>query len=1095
MKIIADFHIHSRFSRATSKELCPEEIDYWARVKGLQIVGTGDFTHPDWRRELMEKLEQAEYGLYQLKEKYRIKNRMLPPDSEMMRFMFSAEISCIYKKAGAIRKLHHLILTPSLESSEAISKKLSRIGNLKSDGRPILGLDSKDLLELILEADASAILIPAHIWTPWFSLFGSMSGFDSIEECFEEFSDKIFALETGLSSDPAMNWRLSALDRFTLVSNSDAHSVKNLAREACIFDCKMDYNSLMTALKNPEQGYLGTIEFFPEEGKYHYDGHRKCGIRFSPKETRKHNGLCPKCAKPLTIGVMNRVEALADRDAPKKPENAAGYKSLIPLAEVLGEILRTGPQSKSVEQEYLRLTQKLGPELKILLEIPIPDIQKQSPALAIAIERMRKGEVRVEPGYDGEYGIITVFAPEELEPLARGQDGFFQAPKKEKEKKEKIEPKIHAPETFSFQHTREAMPGQIQLDALQKQAIESKSLRLLIKAGPGTGKTWTLTRRIAHLIETGDAKPEQVLAITFTNQASEEMRERLQKLIGERSECITIRTIHSFAYQLLKEFSAEPEKVSIIDEPARMALLQEIAEQMKKECPELAPKFSLKKISELISRTKNYLITPDQLSAIGDSAKALKEIYTRYQARLNSENCLDFDDIIFNAVKILSKQENAEKVRNQLRFIFVDEYQDIDFAQYHLIKLLTGEKTALCVIGDPDQSIYSFRGASPEFFLRFTQDFPDAETIELKKSFRSSDTILLASSQALSKPEPLCHSGIKGPKLKIIELPTERAEAEFVAHEIEKLVGGVGFFSFDSQRVFADSEPEQLSFSDIAVLFRASVQIPPLIQAFSRLGIPYRILAESPLKSKFFRICLWTLQILSKPSTPFLIRLALSEIFPEQKFFPENQPAFKDWLIQKSDSPKAKALLNLIQESSDMPAPEIMERIFSLIDANDDEIAEKEMVKELVLDLVKIRSKQKPIGSLAEILEMLRLASPQDFYDPRADKVSVLTIHSAKGLEFDAVFIVGLEEGIIPHISARTEKEIREEARILYVAMTRAKKFLYLSRAKKRVRLGKTSKQSESRFLKRIEQNLLLPLHTELKPLKPESKQLGLFEK
>ncbi len=1061
MKLIADFHIHSRWSRATSRELVPEEIEYWARVKGLSVVGTGDFTHSKWRAELKEKFEPAESGLYKLRDNIRIQNRVLPRDAGPVRFILSAEISCIYKKAGRVRKLHHVVLAPSLESAEAISKKLGRIGNLESDGRPILGLDSKDLLEIVLESDDSAVLVPAHIWTPWFSLFGSMSGFDAIEECFEDLTDKIFALETGLSSDPAMNWRLSALDRFSLVSNSDAHSPKNLAREACLFDCDLNYNSMMAALRDPKQGYLGTVEFFPEEGKYHYDGHRKCEVRFSPRETNKHKGICPVCKKPLTIGVMNRVDELADRDEPKQPASAPGFKSLIPLAEVIGELLDAGSKTKGVEQEYFRLVQKLGPELKILMEVPVGQIKQDFPGLALAIERMRKGEVKVEAGYDGEYGRVTVFDKKELKKLGKGQDGFFaeSVTGKGKRVKKYSQENIEETETFLLQSPQpEAVPS-IQLDPGQQRAVEHPGRILLIKAGPGTGKTRTLTHRIAYLIETGQAMPEQVLALTFTNQAAREMRERLGHLAGTKSEKIWVSTFHGFCFRMLKELAGPDSNFSILDQDLAKDFLHQAA-------PDLSAA-KLNQALELIRKAKMLLLEPEQVKFNDEFPVWLGPIYDRYQKMLESESSVDFDDLILRMVKALREEDAAKKIRGRLAFVFVDEYQDLDFAQVELVKKLVGEKGTLCVIGDEDQAIYGFRGASPEFFNRFPLDFPGTEVLELKKSFRSSDSILLASSQALEKKDSLRRSGIKGPNLRIIESPTERSEAEFVIAEIERLLGGTGFFSMDSARVKDGTTAEIKGFSDLAVLFRTSAQAEALVEAFRRAGIPYQLLSESPLQSKFFKTGLRLIQIISGLAGP---RLA------------QQVPEAKDFLCE-------------MREKNISDPLELIAKAFSFAPAVENEIAEKELVKDSVLQLVRRQMGLKGIGTPVEIWETLRLAGSQDFYDPRADRVSLLTMHSAKGLEFEAVFLVGLEEGLVPHFSAKTEAELREEARLFYVALTRAKKFLYLSHARKRMLHGKPTVQTPSRFLQRIQQDLLDPLKPDLKPLKPKSKQLGLFEK
>ena len=318
--IIADLHIHSRYSRATSRDCTPEYLDLWARRKGISLLGSGDFTHPQWREELAEKLIPAEEGLYILKEEFRIKDGAAE-ERYKPRFVISGEISSIYKKNGKVRKVHNVILLPGLEEAEVLARKLETIGNIHSDGRPILGLDSRDLLEITLELCPSAVFVPAHIWTPHFSMFGAFSGFDTIEECFEDLTPYIRAFETGLSSDPPMNWRLSALDRLQMISNSDAHSPAKLGREANLLDIDMSYEGLYGAVQEGK-GLAGTIEFFPEEGKYHYDGHRKCHLCLSPKEAEQYQGKCPVCGKKLTMGVSHRIGQLADRKEGFVPERA-----------------------------------------------------------------------------------------------------------------------------------------------------------------------------------------------------------------------------------------------------------------------------------------------------------------------------------------------------------------------------------------------------------------------------------------------------------------------------------------------------------------------------------------------------------------------------------------------------------------------------------------------------------------------------------------------------------------------------------------------------------------------------------------------------
>lgn len=406
MEYISDFHIHSRYSMATSKDGTPEYLDLWARKKGISIVGTGDFTHPQWRRELEEKLAPAGNGLYVLKEEYVLPQARLMGEPPPF-FVISGEISSIYKKNGRCRKVHNLILLPGFSEAEELSKKLEQIGNIRSDGRPILGLDCRELLEMTLDTCGQSMFIPAHIWTPHFSLFGAKSGFDTIEECFEDLSGYIHAVETGLSSDPPMNRRISALDRFQLVSNSDAHSPAKLGREATLLAMgEVSYANLYQAIQKGE-GLLGTIEFFPQEGKYHSDGHRKCGVCISPSEAKARNGICPVCGKKLTMGVNHRIEQLADRTEEEGRRLSPQFESLVPLPEVLGEVFGHSPASKKVQGMYQQLLSKLGSEFFILRKAPPEELRAAGGNIfSEIVEKLRAGEVECRPGYDGEYGKI-----------------------------------------------------------------------------------------------------------------------------------------------------------------------------------------------------------------------------------------------------------------------------------------------------------------------------------------------------------------------------------------------------------------------------------------------------------------------------------------------------------------------------------------------------------------------------------------------------------------------------------------------------------------------------------------------------------------
>lgn len=417
MKYIADLHIHSPYSRATSKGSTLAGLYGWAKLKGINIVGTGDFTHPSWFANLKELLEPAEPGLFKLRNEASISSPL--PDVTLspspVRFLLSAEISCIYKRHAKVRKVHNLLYVPDFASAERVNKRLSAIGNIVSDGRPILGLDSRDLLEIVLEEAPDGFLVPAHIWTPWFSLFGSRSGFDSVEECYGDLSPQIFALETGLSSDPAMNRLVSGLDRYALISNSDCHSPAKLGREANIFDTAFDFFSMRSALRsNNKSSFRGTVEFFPEEGKYHADGHLGCNVCLDPVDSRKQGDICPACNKPLTVGVLHRVMDLADREVPFFSADSPEVFSLIPLPELIGELLGVGSSSKGVMMAYSQALSLFGAEFDLLLHTAVTDIAARSALLAEAVKRVRAGEVIRQPGYDGKFGIIRAFNPGEI---------------------------------------------------------------------------------------------------------------------------------------------------------------------------------------------------------------------------------------------------------------------------------------------------------------------------------------------------------------------------------------------------------------------------------------------------------------------------------------------------------------------------------------------------------------------------------------------------------------------------------------------------------------------------------------------------------
>ena len=831
MRFVADLHIHSYLSRATSKELNLEQLHRWAQRKGIAVVATGDFTHPRWFAELREKLVPAGGGLYALREESaRAVDAEVPAACRApVRFMLSVEVSSIYSRGDRVRKVHNLIYAPDLESAARVSSRLARIGNIESDGRPILGVDSRDLLEITLESSPDAFLIPAHIWTPWFSALGSQSGFDSISECFADLADHIFAVETGLSSDPAMNWRLSALDRYALVSSSDAHSPDKLGREANLFDCDLSYFAMRDALRERDAGFLGTLEFFPEEGKYHADGHRKCEVVMTPEEAAACGKACPRCGKPLTGGVLGRVAALADRPAGFRPEGAKPFASLVPLVEVLGEVLGVGAGSKRVWSACQQLVSRVGPELTVLQDAPLEDVGREGPPLlAEALRRMRLGEVRRQAGYDGEYGVVRMFDEEErrrlLAQTAFGFVGAAVASAEQRKREPAIRPTLEEPQADCA--------GGPNLE--QEAAIAHGEGPLLIVAGPGTGKTRTLVERIARLLRTRVVAPAEITAITFTRKAANELRGRLATLLGGRADGVFVQTFHALGLDLLRAHAAAaglPPQFAVLDEAGRHALLTHVHAEAG-ECA-----LSVARVAGAISAAKAALVAP------ADAAPELTAIYAAYEKALASAGAVDFDDLVVRAVRLLETDEVAlTSARRRCRHLLVDEYQDINAAQYRLVRLLapTGPSTNLCAVGDPDQAIYGFRGADPSYFVRFASDYPGALTLTLARNYRSVASIVRLATAVIERtsgraPRPLQPLATRGSKVLRQVLADERAEADFISAEIEAQVAGTSFLSMDAGRAV---QGHGLAFHQIAVLVRLSAQADAIEEALDRSGIP-----------------------------------------------------------------------------------------------------------------------------------------------------------------------------------------------------------------------------------------------------------------
>jgi uncharacterized protein (TIGR00375 family) len=1124
----ADLHIHSRFSRACSKNCDAGALAWWAARKGVTVVGTGDFTHPAWAAELAESLEPAEPGLFRLRPGLQAELERATPAScdPRVRFMLSAEISTIYKRDGVTRKVHHLLYAPTFEAAGTITAALAKIGNLASDGRPILGLDSRHLLEITLNAGPGCYLVPAHIWTPWFAVLGSKSGFDAVADCYLDLADHIFAVETGLSSDPPMNWMCSALDRYRLVSNSDAHSPPMIGREATTFGTGLDYFAMAEALRTGS-GLTGTINFHPEGGRYHLDGHRKCGIRFEPGQTGAHSGICPGCGKPLTIGVLHRVSELADRPPGQRPAGAAGFLNLVSLPEIVGEIKGSGPKGKAVIAEVDRLVATFGPELRILCETDVAELSRAAGGLlAEAVARLRRGEAIKQAGYDGEYGVIRLMRPEDLAPSA----SLFDLPAAATEQPGTADPAGTAPAPqrdpktagpglaaagsapAGVSHAKRAAPASLLdgLDPDQRAAAEAAG-PLMIIAGPGTGKTRTLTYRIAAQVAEHGRSPEACLALTFTRRAARELRERLDALAPDQAGRLTVTTFHGLGLMILREHAARAGLTAgfgIADEEARLGVAAEIAG------------------SQHAARRL--------LAAAADDPERRAELGKALAVR----DLVDFDGLVDLPVTLLGDDPAlADRLRRRWPLISVDEYQDIDASQYALMSLLSGDGGGLTVIGDPDQAIYGFRGADVGFFLRFGEDYPGATTVQLTRNYRSAPVIVAGALQAIApatlvpgrtlraaespgqagRPGRRARGGRaaagSAPTISVHEASDEHGEAAWIAGSIDRLLGGSSFHSLDTGRADGHATPG-LALADIAVLYRTDAQAGPLGQALTRAGLPFQKRSHDLLQR----------------------RTAVPEIVHEMRLA---SPADGDGGTVADRLAAAVRRLSGHGTGDRAAAVDVM------------------AAGEVLVPLARRCG-----TDLERFLTEIALGAEADALDPRAGAITLLTLHAAKGLEFGAVFLAGCERGLLPlwwpgagsHGAAalgadggtgetdlqaaahgadgtglqatayradgtglqatahwadgtglqaargaggggaagRPGPDLAEERRLLFVGMTRARAHLFLTSAARRHRHGTVTATGPSPFLAAISPDLLSRTSPS-RPGRPADRQLRLL--
>ena len=848
-----------------------------------------------------------------------------------------------------------------------------------------------------------------------------------------------------------MNWRVSSLDRFRLVSNSDAHSPEKLGREVCVFDTELDYFALRRALETGD-GYEGTLEFFPEEGKYHLDGHRNCDVRLSPNETRGRGGLCPVCGKPLTVGVMHRVEDLADRPEETAPPATAGaMQSLIPLPEILSEIHQVGPKSRQVARHYESLLGRLGPELPLLNAVPLEDLRPASSSLvAEAVSRLRRQQVVREAGFDGVYGKIRLFEDAELRrytlgaslfgeeraspgpvvadragesaaaegPAAEEEPAAARSPNRRQPAKAPSPSLAALPETPALRgrrgpaaaspdrsaarppvraRPRPAPSGRDHLGA----AAHRRGAPAPERPGPSPTASHTSSRAAAPPRPSASRSPSPGGRPGRCGSA-------LRTLLPDEWEDVPVHTFHSFGLSVLREHrnaTGLQRGFRIASEAERVQLLRDALDVSERKArAHLAA----------ISRARRTAAPP-----AGDDEAG--EVEEAYRGQMELRSWIDFDDLVIRAADVLGSDPAVRsEQRRRHPFVSMDEYQDVDAQQVRLVRQLAPPDGNVCAIGDPDQAIYRFRGADVRFFSEFERDFPGTRVVRLTRNYRSDRNIVALSSQVIApsgsgpRSVPVLE---EAPQLVVLhEAPTEKAEAEFIVRSLEETLGGHSFFSIDSGRS-TESEGRDLSFSDFAVLYRTEAQAAPLAEALARSGMPFEARSHR--------------RLLDHPGVAGLVDALLLE----------TSETGTVWERLEALSPAAGGKAT----------------------------AEERAARELL----------KPIADACgddtdRFLAELALGTEVDAWDPRADRVSLLTLHAAKGLEFEVVFIAGCEDGLIPLKWGKPDPaDLEEERRLFYVGVTRARTKLYLTRAKKRLARGKVREQAPSPYLADIEERLL----------------------
>ena len=1043
MPFVADLHIHSKYSRATSRDLDLEHLTRWAQLKGITVVGTGDFTHPAWFAELKEKLVPAEDGLFRLRDDLAaaVEREVPAACRRPVRFMLQVEISNIYKKDGRVRKVHNLCYVPDFDAAERFREALARIGNLESDGRPILGLDSRDLLEITLECDPRAFLIPAHIWTPWFSALGAQSGFDSIEECFGDLADHIFAVETGLSSDPPMNWRLSALDRYALVSNSDAHSPSKLGREAIVFDGELSYDGIAGALRSRDPArFLGTIEFYPEEGKYHFDGHRACGVRLSPREARERDGRCPACGKPVTRGVLSRVEELADRPDGARPATPAPYRSLVPMEEVLGSVLGVGAKSRAVEREYVRLLGRFGPELEVLRDTPLEDLDRAGgPLLAEAVRRVRDGELHIAAGFDGEYGVIRIFDDEERRAFAAQTAALVPLPTAPAPP-----PRAGA---GAGAGAGESAPGMVRERGPGAAPPEQ----------PGTGTRRRTRTRTDHSDAT-NAPARSSPEVPPPGRRGDAGRSPGRQG-GAEGAPPPSPAVHFTALPLFAGLAAPRDG---LDEDQRAAVEAGPEPLLVLAGPGTGKTRVLThRIAHLIERRG---VPPAEVLAVTFTRRAAGELRERLEALLGAERAGAVRVRTFHALGLDMLAAEADRLGRGADLRVLDDDEALA-----LLAEATGTRTAEArrladaVARAKERLLGPDEVADPalaDAYRRYDAALAEAGAVDFDDLIRLAVPLLRDHADVRDAWRARCRW----------ILVDEFQDASAAQLELLRLLAPSG------ERVTAVGDPDQAIYgfrgADASCIARFAAAFPATRTV--RLRHSYRC-TEAILRA--------ARRVVAPDGPADLLRAVKSGGDPVVLYETAGEAAEAELV--------ARSIERLVGGTS------LLSMDGSGAGIGGDAGAPVGFAEIAVLYRTHAQADALEAALGRAGIPVQRVSTPPDEsapFDPRAERVALMTLHASKGLEFPVVFVTGCEDGLLPYRrpgAAPGDVDVEEERRLLYVGMTRASRLLFLTRARRRMLYGETRAPAASPFLGAVPPELLRRVRAATEPRR--DLQLALF--